>query len=480
MVPAPGVLGNDTDVDTVSLSAVKLTDPDQGTLTFNADGSFTYTAPTDVMGDFTFTYKVNDGIINSNDATVTISVTDVNRKPVVTNESYSTPLDTELVIEAPGLLNNATDEDSDPLTAVKATDPSHGTAVINPDGSFSYIPELDFAGTDTFTYVANDGAEDSDPATVSVTVNRDPNAPTATNDGFTMKEDKSITVRARVILKNDTDPAGLWIKAILMSKPAHGKLYFRPNGYFIYKPTKNWNGTDTFTYRATNGKLVSNIATVSITVTPRNDLPVARYDKYTNEMNTVLTVAADKGILANDFDVDGDALSIEVRRQPYHGKLVLEQDGSFTYTPKDNFLGSDYFSYRLFDGKTYSAVVTANIKLYRPTYTFSGFFDPVQNKPTVNLATAGNSIPVRFSLGGDRGPIVVPNAGPTSVRVTCPKGERIEISEYSTEPAGMTYDGSADQYTYVWKTNPNWARTCRRFNLKLNDGTIHNVMFRFQ
>ncbi len=479
VVAAPGVLANDTDVDGDALTAALVEDVSHGTLILNADGSYTYTSDDNFSGDDTFKYKANDGEADLNEATVTIHVIDVNRAPVAVDDSYSTMVDTELVVSSPSLLANDTDEDLDPLTAVVATDPDNGTVSINPDGSFTYMPNLDFEGIDTFTYTANDGTVNSAPATVSVTVLRDPNAPFAADNTFQTREDRRITVKSRVILRNDTDPAGLKVKAILMNRPAHGKLYFRPNGYFIYTPERNWNGTDTFTYRATNGTYVSNIATVSIVVDPRNDRPVARGDKFITEMNMALTVPA-PGLLNNDFDVDNDALTIEIVRKPGRGTLVVEPDGSFVYTPKVNFLGTEYFRYRLFDGILYSPIVTVRIVMVRPTYSFSGFFAPVQNMPVVNLATAGNSISFQFSLDGDRGPIVVPNAGPSSERVTCPKTVPVEISEYSTEPAGMTYNAVSDQYTYVWETNPNWLGTCRKFKMKLNDGTVHVAMFKFQ
>ena len=111
------MLGNDTDVDGNPLTAVVVTAPANGTLTLNADGSFTYTPNANFNGTDSFTYKANDGTADSNTATVTITVDAVNDAPVAVNDSYSTTEDTPLTVAAPGVLGNDTDVDGNPLTA---------------------------------------------------------------------------------------------------------------------------------------------------------------------------------------------------------------------------------------------------------------------------------------------------------------------------------------------------------------------------
>ncbi|WP_217697922.1 Ig-like domain-containing protein, partial [Sinomonas mesophila] len=159
--PAPGVLGNDTDPDGDPLTAVLVAGPGNGTLTLNADGSFSYTPNANFNGTDTFTYKANDGTADSNTATVTITVTAANDAPTAVDDAYSTAEDTALVEPAPGVLGNDTDPDGDPLTAVLVAGPGNGTLTLNADGSFSYTPNANFNGTDTFTYKANDGTADS-------------------------------------------------------------------------------------------------------------------------------------------------------------------------------------------------------------------------------------------------------------------------------------------------------------------------------
>src|SRR5262249_51634085 len=124
--PLP-LLDNDTDIENDPLSAILVAGPAHGTLSLNADGSFVYTPTPGFRGTDTFTYKANDGQLDSNVATVTITVTPGNSRPVANTDSYSATEDTPLTISAPGVLANDTDADGDPLTATLVTGPAHGT-----------------------------------------------------------------------------------------------------------------------------------------------------------------------------------------------------------------------------------------------------------------------------------------------------------------------------------------------------------------
>jgi VCBS repeat-containing protein len=170
-VPAPGVLANDSDVDSPTLTAVLVTNPTNGTLTLNANGSFSYTSNPAFSGTDSFTYQASDGSLPSNTAIVTINVVNNNRPPVVVNDAYVISQNTTLNQPAPGVLQNDTDPDGNPITAKLVTNPANGTLTLNPDGSFSYQPNPAFSGVDTFTYQASDGLANSvNTATVSITV----------------------------------------------------------------------------------------------------------------------------------------------------------------------------------------------------------------------------------------------------------------------------------------------------------------------
>jgi VCBS repeat-containing protein len=170
-VVAPGLLANDSDADGDPLTAVLASAPANGSLTLNADGSFSYDSDADFNGSDSFTYRANDGIGDSNVATVTITVNPVNDAPVAIAEGYAVDQDTTLDVAAAGILANDSDVDGDPLTAVLVTATSDGGLTLNSDGSFTYVPNTGFFGSDSFTYRANDGTVDSNVATVSITVN---------------------------------------------------------------------------------------------------------------------------------------------------------------------------------------------------------------------------------------------------------------------------------------------------------------------
>jgi VCBS repeat-containing protein len=174
-VPAPGVLGNDTDPDGDPITAALVSGTVHGALWWNGNGAFSYEPFPGFTGPDTFTYRVTDGQADSNLATVTIVVDETaNTVPTAEDDDFSTAQQVSLVVSAPGLLDNDSDPDGDPLTAVLQTTPANGSVTVNPDGSFSYTPENGFTGVDTFTYRAEDGRGGTDTATVTITVIGDP------------------------------------------------------------------------------------------------------------------------------------------------------------------------------------------------------------------------------------------------------------------------------------------------------------------
>jgi VCBS repeat-containing protein/predicted outer membrane repeat protein len=195
----------------------------------------------------------------------------VDHAPVAADDSYSTDEDTPLTVNTPGVLGNDTDVDGDPLTAVLVAGPAHGTLALNSDGSFKYTPAANYNGADSFAYKANDGQLDSNVATVKITINPVNDAPVAANDSYTTDEDTMLTVNTPGVLGNDTDVDGDPLTAVLVAGPAHGTLALNSDGSFKYTPAANYNGSDSFTYKANDGQLDSNVATVKITINPVND-----------------------------------------------------------------------------------------------------------------------------------------------------------------------------------------------------------------
>jgi VCBS repeat-containing protein len=360
VVLGPGVLANDFDPEGGGLGAGVVAGPSNGTLSLNPDGSFTYTPNPGFSGVDSFAYQASDGDLLSAPVTVTITVGVANDAPLTIADAYPTTEDNPLVIAGPGVLTNDIDPDGDPLTAVLVSGPANGTLTLNPDGSFTYTPNPNFTGADSFTYQASDGVSLGAPATVTITVGAVNDTPVANPDAYSVTEDRELRTPGPGVLANDIDPDGDTLTAVLASGPANGTLVLNPDGSFTYTPNPNFNGTDAFTYQASDGVSLSAPVTVALTVGAANDVPIANPDTYPGTEDTPLVVPG-PGVLGNDSDADGDPLVPIVVAGPTNGSLTLNPDGSFTYTPNPNFNGADSFTYQASDGTSPSLPVTVSL-----------------------------------------------------------------------------------------------------------------------
>lgn len=360
-----GVLSNDSDSDGDVFTATIAQSPASGSVVLNDDGSFEYTPAADVNGDVTFTYIIDDGALSSSEATVTISISPVNDVPTAVDESYDATEETSLgVAIIDGVLANDTDVDGDTLSAALVTDVANGTLTLNNDGSFTYLPNTGFSGPDTFTYTVTDGVATSVEATATINVGNLNDPPIAAIDEYTIAEGSTLVVDAENgVLANDTDDDGDTLTASLGSQPFKGSISFNPDGSFEYTPDPGESGLDTFVYRANDGSVDSNVATVSINITNVNEAPVGVDDAYTINEDEVFNADASTGVLANDTDADGDTLTVTIVDEPNEGTVTLNADGSFEYQAVENSSGADTFTYQISDGTTTSAVVTVALTI---------------------------------------------------------------------------------------------------------------------
>ena len=365
-----GVTVNDIDADGDVLTVELVDGPVNGTLQLNSNGAFTYTPDGDFNGQDSFLYTARDGALPST-TNVIVNVVSVNDAPVALDDAFTTSESETLMVDAAaGLLSNDTDVDDDLLMVELVAGVGDGVLNLDPDGAFSYLPNPNFNGSDTFSYRTSDGVLTSDIATVVITVDEVNVAPVAVLDDYVATEDETLIVDAASgVLANDTDADGDNLTAILLSEPAQGTFAFNEDGSFEYTPDQNATGLDGFTYQASDGEFVSGVVLVSITTTTTNDAPVAASDSYEVLAGNVLVVDADSGLLANDSDVEGDALSVALSEQAANGDVLLMADGSFTYTPNGTFFGSDTFEYEVSDG-TDSAFGTVSIEV-TPTNAFT-------------------------------------------------------------------------------------------------------------
>lgn len=240
-----------------------------------------------------------------------------------------------------------------------------------------------------------------------------PDQPVANPDSYSVAEDSLLTEVAPGVLLNDTAPNPL--TAVLVSPPTVGTVNLAADGSFDYTPPLNYNGTTSFTYKATDGALESAAALVTISVTPVNDAPVATGDSYAMVGGTTLTVAA-PGVLGNDSDVDGDALTAVLATGPANGSLTLNADGSFSYTPNALFSGQDSFTYTTFDGTAPSGAATVTIDVSAP---------PANEAPVANsdYATTTRGVAVDIDvLANDTD--ANGNIDPTTVTITSQPSRR--------------------------------------------------------
>jgi VCBS repeat-containing protein len=353
---------SDSDGDPISFSAVD--EPAHGTLTVSANGSFAYQSDLAFAGTDTFTYRVTDGMDLSDPATVTITVT--NTAPVGQADAYSIhhgdTLDT-LLAGLPSLLANDRDPDGDEMLIVTHTDPQHGELNVFLDGNINYTPDPGYTGTDTFSYVLTDGQADSSPVSVSIDVTNQPVVPV--DDAYTTAQGNifsTVAAGAPSLFANDSNPDGDLVQLVGYTQPANGSVTVYADGSFSYAPNSGFMGTDSFTYTVSDG---ASLSTATATITLTNQPPVAGTAAYALLENQVFdSVEGGGSILINASDPDGNALTATLVASPQHGLLTLDADGQFTFTPDQDYYGSDSFTYEAFDGHDWSnsASVILNIQ----------------------------------------------------------------------------------------------------------------------
>ncbi|MBL0046805.1 MAG: tandem-95 repeat protein [Bacteroidetes bacterium] len=350
------VLLNDTDPDgnPITINTSPAVNPIHGTVVLNADGTYLYTPVLNYSGSDSFTYQIcdNGSPVLCATAVVSILITAVNDAPVTLDDFALTNEDTPL--NGTTVLSNDSDPDGNPIvvTIAPISPPAHGNLTLNANGTYAYVPFLNYNGLDSFVYQACDNGVPPlcSTSTVTITINAINDAPLAANDSYTVAEDGSLIGTS--LLLNDTDPEGgvIVINTVPVTVPAHGTLLINPNGTFTYTPNSNYNGVDSFVYQVCDAGIpvACSTATVTITVTPVNDAPIAADDNGSTLENTVLNGS---NLLSNDSDLDGNPLTITTTpvTPPVHGIVVINSNGTYTYSPNFGYSGFDSFVYQVCD-----------------------------------------------------------------------------------------------------------------------------------
>lgn len=359
-----------------------------------------YDAPADSGGDnvYEVIVRANDGAGGNDTQTLSITITPVNdNAPLASDDSYIAIEDGTLNVAASGILTNDSDLDGDSLTASLVTGPANGSLVLNSNGSFTYSPNANFFGTDTFTYRATDGALNSNVATVTITVDSVNDAPVNAAPGTALVDEDSTLVfsaaNGNAITVSDVDVGGGLLGVKLAA--THGTLTLgsTANLMFVlgdgtadqdmvfagtqadlnaaldgltFTPDPNYNGaasveitTRDMGNSGSGGEQID-ADTIDITVRAVNDAPVLSGQNYSVGFGTPLTVGA-PGLFANASDLDGDVLSIVLVTGPSNGTLTIAPDGSFVYSPGGGLSSTDTFSFQVSDGSASSNVVMVTI-----------------------------------------------------------------------------------------------------------------------
>jgi hypothetical protein len=348
------VLTNDSDADGDALAVSGVSAAANGTVVVNVDNTLTYTPDTGFVSSDSFSYTIEDGFGGSATATVTVDVT--NQAPTAVDDVYGTQQDQPLNIAAPGVLANDSDADGDALTAVLQSNTSSGVLALNADGSFSYTPSAGFIGQDSFTYVANDGIVDSNPATVTINV-AEVNLPPVVDNPGPQSSDEGAAVSLQIVASDPNGdalgysatglPPGLGIGAGsgLISGTVSFDAVAHPDPSAVYPVTVS----------VSDGANPAQTVSFDWTVFDINRVPVAVDDSATTQIDTPVTV----DVLANDSDADGDVLTVVSTTTPPNGSAAINADGTVTYTPNTGFTGNDAFDYTIEDG--FGGVATAAV-----------------------------------------------------------------------------------------------------------------------
>jgi len=377
------VRANDSDAENDPLTVTAVTQGAHGTVVIDpVSGNPVYTPNPNWFGTDSFTYTIDDGHGGTDTATVTVTVNPVNDAPVTGTISvepdgttvadpnadpatghylHTIPEDSSVSGQV-----HATDVDGDALVFVKNSDPAHGTATVNPDGSYTYVPDANYNGNDTFTVLVDDGNGGTAIAVVDIVITpvQDPSTITA---GFgSVTEDTVLTTSGRL---NIFDVDGAQDQAFVPQSGVagqHGSFSIDANGNWRY----NLNNGDPAVQALGAGQTMTEVfnvagvdgtpSTVTVTINGVNEnaRPGARDDAEATDEGVPVTI----NVLANDSDPDGDPISLASFGQGSNG-TVTEVGGQLVYTPNPGFVGTDTFTYSITDGNgaTDSATVTVSV-----------------------------------------------------------------------------------------------------------------------
>ena len=365
--------GNDSTTSGGELSFAKASDPANGSVTVNTDGSYTYTPNANFNGQDSFTYTVTDPTSGeSSTQTVTINVSPV-ADLTAADDSNSGDEDTTI---SRSVASNDSTTSGGALSFALASNPANGSLTMDVNGNYTYTPDANYFGEDSFTYTVTD-AESGESSTQTVTLTVNPVADLFANDDFNSgNEDETIFGS---VAGNDGTTSGGSLSFALNTDASFGSVAMASNGSYSYTPNPDYNGSDSFTYTVTD-------SVTGETLTQNVNLSIASvYDPGSPEDDTITTAENEPvniNVLYNDNAGENGKSPVASVGKPSNGAATLNPDGTITYTPNEGFSGSDSFTYKNADGQEATVSVTVNAAPPPPP--------PSNNPPVVSIDSSIN------------------------------------------------------------------------------------------
>ncbi|EJG0479211.1 tandem-95 repeat protein [Vibrio alginolyticus] len=336
-ISAEQLLANSSDIEgEVALDSVSYSGS-EGIFTDNGDGTFSFAPNQNFNGEVNLDVVVVDEDGATASTTANIDVLPINDAPVSGDLAYSVDEDNSITLSQEQLLAQATDVEGDALTASNLVVDGDATVTANDDGSFTITPDANFNGDIDITFDINDGS-DTIVATADLTVNPVNDLPQPEDQAFTIGEDGVLTFTDQDLLDGATDIDGddLSVEGVTYTG-ADGVLTDNGDGTYSFAPNENFNGDVNFTFDVSDGTDTVT-ANIDVTVTPENDPPVAGSTSYTVHEDNSITIS-DEQLLANSSDIEGDVAISSVSYSGNDGVLEINGDGTYTFSPNENFNG---------------------------------------------------------------------------------------------------------------------------------------------
>jgi VCBS repeat-containing protein len=321
----------------------------------------------------------------------------------------------------------ATDADGDAVTFSMGQAPQNGQLVIEEDGSWTYTPNADYNGSDSFTVIVSDGQGGTDTITINVDVTPVNDTPTLVDEnGDPLGESVSVTTDEDTAVSGSLSASDDDNDSLSFSKgsdPSNGSVTVDENGNWTYTPNDNYNGSDSFTVIVSDGQGGTDTLTVNVGVTPVNDTPTL-VDSNGDPLGDSVVVTTDEdtpvsGSLSAS-DGDNDSLSFSKGSDPSNGSVTVDEQGNWTYTPNDNYNGSDSFTVIVSDGQGGTDTLTVNVGV-------TPMVDTVTAHLTASETVAeGGEITYTVTLrDADNNPVDAKEA--VTVTVTLPDGTTTDV-----------------------------------------------------